>query len=69
MADAWLIPGISLATLQSLAYITTRKLRRIEEAGASQEKNVALDSIEDTKLANEKFNESKRLTKLDEPEW
>lgn len=69
MPDAWLIPGISLAALQSLAYMTTRKLRRSQEPAASQKKNIPLEKIEDTILeqCNEKINERKKpSTKIEE---
>ncbi|XP_026318550.1 proton-coupled folate transporter-like [Hyposmocoma kahamanoa] len=64
MPDAWLIPGIALAALQSLTYMTTRKLRRSQEPAASQEKNIPLRKREDKILehCNEKNNESKSRT-------
>lgn len=64
MPDAWLIPGIALAALQSLTYMTTRKLRRSQEPAASQEKNIPLQKREDKILehCNEKNNETKSRT-------
>lgn len=69
MPDAWLIPGIALAALQSLAYVTTRKLRRSQEPATTQEKYISLEKIDDTLLqhCNEKVNESKKpSTKIEE---
>lgn len=52
MPDAWLIPGIVLASIQFVAYLVTRNLRKRSEQ-TPVKKNIPLEVIEqNTKCEN-----------------